>query len=136
MSTQAVLAHISALIKAKRREKNFSLREASRACGVSPSTLSRIERGMAPALPDAETLDRLAKWLGVSVGFLIQNPDPTKEEEESNLPELSTPEVIEVHLRADKNLSPETAAALAELFKLAYKQYSQLQHSPDPDSEK
>ncbi len=135
MAYHPALAHISALLKAKRREKNFSLRETARECGVSASTLSRIERGVAPALPDAETLDRLAQWLGVSVGFLIQQPDPPKDVEAGNIPELSTPEVVEVHLRADRNLSPETAAALAELFRLAYKQYSQLQHPSDPQDE-
>jgi hypothetical protein len=35
-----------------------------------------------------------------------------------------TPDVVEAHLRADTNLTPENAAALSELFRLAYRQYS------------
>jgi hypothetical protein len=39
-------------------------------------------------------------------------------------PESSTPELVEVHLRADKNLSPEAAKALAQMFKAIYEQVS------------
>ena len=38
--------------------------------------------------------------------------------------ELSAGLEIEAHLRADKNLTPETAAALSELFRVAYTQFS------------
>ena len=31
---------------------------------------------------------------------------------------------LEAHLRADKNLTPETAKALSELFRVTYKQFS------------
>jgi hypothetical protein len=40
-------------------------------------------------------------------------------------PHESTPEIVEAHLRADRQLSPETAKALSELFRVAYKQFSQ-----------
>jgi hypothetical protein len=36
----------------------------------------------------------------------------------------STPEIVEAHLRADRNLTPETANALSELFRVAYTQFS------------
>jgi hypothetical protein len=39
-------------------------------------------------------------------------------------PTESTPSIVEAHLRADKNLQPETAKALAELFRVAYKQFA------------
>ncbi|MGH9949844.1 MAG: hypothetical protein ACRD6X_21970, partial [Pyrinomonadaceae bacterium] len=39
-------------------------------------------------------------------------------------PHEATPEIVRAHLRADKNLSPETANALSELFRVAYKQFS------------
>lgn len=135
MSYQMALARISGLIKARRREHNISLREAARQSGISPSTLSRIERGASPSLPDAENLDRLARWLGMSVNDLIT---PESEDEIPDLPhkppEMNMPEFVEVHLRADKNLSPETAAALAELFRLAYKQFTHYQPQQDQHS--
>jgi hypothetical protein len=39
-------------------------------------------------------------------------------------PRESTPEIVEAHLRADRNLTSETAAALSELFRVAYAQFS------------
>ncbi len=38
-------------------------------------------------------------------------------------PHEATPEIVEAHLRADKNLTPETAKALSELFRVAYSQF-------------
>ena len=32
--------------------------------------------------------------------------------------------LVEAHLRADKHLTPETARALSELFRVAYTQFS------------
>jgi hypothetical protein len=39
-------------------------------------------------------------------------------------PHEATPEIVEAHLRADKKLTPETAQALSELFRVAYQQFS------------
>jgi hypothetical protein len=39
-------------------------------------------------------------------------------------PQEPVPEIVEAHLRADRNLTPETAAALSELFRVAYTQFS------------
>jgi hypothetical protein len=39
-------------------------------------------------------------------------------------PHESMPEIIEAHLRADRNLTPETAKALSEMFRVAYNQFS------------
>ena len=39
-------------------------------------------------------------------------------------PRESTPEIVEAHLRADRNLTSETASALSELFRVAYAQFS------------
>ena len=39
-------------------------------------------------------------------------------------PQEPTPQIVEAHLRADRNLTPETAAALSELFRVAYNQFS------------
>jgi transcriptional regulator with XRE-family HTH domain len=108
---------ISALIKAKRREGGLGVRAAAAASGVSAATLSRLERGITPNLPDAGTLTRLANWLGVTLNELLATGGKPSGEKR---PETTTPEVVEVHLRADKNLSPETAEALAKMFKVLY----------------
>lgn len=119
MSSKKAVARIGALIKAKCRECGLGLRAAAEECGVSPSTLSRLERSKTASLPDSETLAKLAMWLNVTVGELLTEPAP-----EGEAPALSTPEVVEVHLRADKRLSPKTAEALARMFKMLYDQLS------------
>jgi hypothetical protein len=45
-------------------------------------------------------------------------------------PHESTPEIVEAHLRADKHLTPQTAKALSELFRVAYAQFSQPDGKP------
>jgi hypothetical protein len=39
---------------------------------------------------------------------------------------VSTPDIVEAHLRADRNLDAETAAALGRMFRLAYERFTQL----------
>ena len=65
------VARIGALLKAKRRKAGLGLRAAAAECGVSPSTLSRFERGDSSSLPDAETLTKLAAWLNMTVAALL-----------------------------------------------------------------
>lgn len=113
---------ISLLIRAKRREDNLGLREAAADCGISAATLSRLERGTSPQLPDASTLTKLAKWLGTTLNDLFNCKEM---ETGASTPEPTTPEFVEVHLRADKNLAPETADALAKMFKQLYENVTQ-----------
>jgi transcriptional regulator with XRE-family HTH domain len=125
MSSRSALARISALIKAKRREKGIGLRVAADESTVSASTLSRLERGAATSLPDSDTLTKLSEWLNLPLGSLLSD----KQEISGMEPTLSTPEVVEVHLRADRELSPETARALAQMFKTLYQHCLQTQES-------
>ena len=113
---------ISALIKAKRRETGLGVRAAAGKCDVSAATLSRLERGISPNMPDTGTLTKVAAWIGVSLNELFSSEKPSGK---SNAPQTTTPEVVEVHLRADKNLPPKTADALAKMFKVLYDQASQ-----------
>jgi transcriptional regulator with XRE-family HTH domain len=117
---KADLARIGALVKAKRRKTGLGLRASAAQCGVSPSTLSRLERGDSSSLPDADTLTKLAAWLGTTVAALLSEKSKPLVD-----PKLTTPEVVEVHLRADKRLSPETAGALGRAFRLLYDQLAQ-----------
>jgi transcriptional regulator with XRE-family HTH domain len=113
---------ISALIKAKRRETGLGVRASARDCGISAATLSRLERGISPNIADTGTLTKLAMWIGVSLNELISSENITAK---SSGPQTTTPEVVEVHLRADKNLPPQTAEALAKMFKVLYDQATQ-----------
>jgi transcriptional regulator with XRE-family HTH domain len=113
-------------VRRRREEKKLSLRSVAVDTGVSASTLSRIENGI--GTPDAATLGRLASWLGMPLerlmtGALLTLPDSV--EPVIYFPTESTPSIVEAHLRADPNLKPETARALAELFRVAYHQFSE-----------
>jgi transcriptional regulator with XRE-family HTH domain len=99
------------------------LRDVADETGVSASTLSRIENGTGK--PDADNIARLASWLNMPIERVMHRgpsgPDPNPV---VYYPHESTPEIVEAHLRADKHLSPETAKALSELFRVAYAQFS------------
>lgn len=108
-------------IKRRREELGLSLRDVADKTDVSASTLSRIENGTGK--PDADNIARLTGWLGMPIDRVMKK---SKGEVEPVIyyPHEATTEIVEAHLRADKNLSPETANALSELFRVAYKQFS------------
>ncbi|HMS10842.1 MAG TPA: helix-turn-helix transcriptional regulator [Pyrinomonadaceae bacterium] len=114
-------AELGRAVKRRREELRLSLRDVADETGVSASTLSRIENGTGK--PDSDNIARLSAWLDMPIDRLM-----TKKSEEVEpviyYPHEATPEIVEAHLRADKNLSAETAQALSELFRVAYKQFS------------
>lgn len=110
-------------IKRRREELGLSLRDVADVTNVSASTLSRIENGTGK--PDADNIARLSSWLDMPVDRVMKSQSTSqKVEPVIYYPHEATPEIVEAHLRADKNLSPETAKALSELFRVAYTQFS------------
>lgn len=109
-------------IKRRREELKLSLRDVADVTNVSASTLSRIENGTGK--PDADNIARLTNWLDMPVDRVMKNRNQEDVEAVVYYPHEATPEIVEAHLRADKNLSPETAKALSELFRVAYSQFS------------
>ena len=110
-------------IRRKREEMGLSLRDVADETGVSASTLSRIENGTGK--PDADNIARLTSWLDMPVDRVMKKHGESENVEPViYYPHEATPEIVEAHLRADKNLSPETAKALSELFRVAYQQFS------------
>lgn len=110
-------------IRRRREELKLSLRDVADQTNVSASTLSRIENGTGK--PDADNIARLTSWLDMPLERILSR---SREENDPKAvvyyPHESTPEIVEAHLRADRNLSPETADALSELFRVAYSQFS------------
>ncbi|HET9785999.1 MAG TPA: helix-turn-helix transcriptional regulator [Pyrinomonadaceae bacterium] len=110
-------------IRRKRDELGASLRDVADATGVSASTLSRIENGTGK--PDADNIARLTTWLDVPMERILGSRSEGDEGKAVvYFPSESTPEIVEAHLRADRNLTTETASALSELFRVAYAQFS------------
>ena len=109
-------------IKRRREELKLSLRDVADVTQVSASTLSRIENGTGK--PDADNIARLTNWLDMPVDRVMKMQSSVENVEPViYYPHEATPEIVEAHLRADKNLSPETAKALSELFRVAYSNF-------------
>ena len=122
-------AELGRAIRRRREELALSLRDVADVTGVSASTLSRIENGTGK--PDADNIARLTSWLDVPMERILGGRHLESEESQAVVyyPQEPTPEIVEAHLRADRNLTPETAAALSELFRVAYTQFSR--NSPE-----
>jgi transcriptional regulator with XRE-family HTH domain len=125
------IVELGEYVKRKRQEDKLSLRQVATKINVSASTLSRIENGI--GTPDSATLARLAAWLGIPLERLMRGSLMESVEGETSesitepviyFPTESTPNIVEAHLRADRNLKPDTAKALAELFRVAYWQFA------------
>src|SRR6476660_1091971 len=111
-------------IRRRRDELSLSLRDVADKTGVSASTLSRIENGTGK--PDADNIARLTSWLDMPMERVLSGRHADHDTAAAVIyyPHESTPEIVEAHLRADQNLTPETASALSELFRVAYTQFS------------
>ena len=117
-------AELGGAMRRRREQEGLSLRDVADKTGVSASTLSRIENGTGK--PDADNIARLTSWLDVPLERILKGTREGREETKAIVyyPHESTPEIVEAHLRADRNLTAETADALSELFRVAYSQFS------------
>jgi len=121
--TRVNTAELGNAIRRRREQKGLSLRDLAEETGVSASTLSRIENGTGK--PDADNIARLAAWLDMPIERVMHHDRAAAEAKPViYYPHESTPEIIEAHLRADRHLTPQTAKALSELFRVAYAQFS------------
>src|SRR5262245_12547876 len=111
-------------IRRRREELGLSLRDVAAETAVSASTSSRIENGTGK--PDADNIARLTTWLDVPMERILSGRHSHSEASKAVVyyPQEPTPEIVEAHLRADRNLTPQTAAALSELFRVAYTNFS------------
>lgn len=98
-----------AALDAQRAAKGLNWKEISEQSGVSASTLTRMSQGRRP---DIDGLALLLAWSGLdAANFLPEanNPEPLAQ--------------ISANLRADRNLSPESAKALEDIIKVAYERF-------------
>jgi transcriptional regulator with XRE-family HTH domain len=111
------VARLGRLVHRKRRNDRLSLRELAEITDLKIPTLSRIERGASKDIESA-TLLALSEWLGKDLNELREQKPKSIVRGGKDLEQ--TPEILDVYLRADKNLNRDTAHALSELFKAAY----------------
>ena len=118
MNTKKVVdfSGLAALVKGYRESRGVKLREAADECGVSPATLSRVERG--EARPDLDTVQALVNWVGVPLERVTGGSAPVKR---SAVAKGADPmSAVEIQFRADPNLAPQAAEALIKIVKEAY----------------
>ena len=119
MSKNFDLEKFGKRVREVRLEREATLREVSENTGVSIQTLSRIERGDANDV-ESQRLLALANWANLPL-------ENFQDRDTMNLPRAvpkgaSTPDIVELHLRADKHLSGKTAELLAKMFRAAYRE--------------
>lgn len=118
------------LVKARRAAEGLSLRDLQEQIqnALSASALSRIENG---ATPEPKNVAPLAAWLGIPMGNIAWPGQPTP-----SATDQSTPDVVAVHLRADKKLNPVAAETLARMFRRLYEDLleERISFADDPHS--
>ena len=123
MAEPVDVAILGERLKRERKARDLTLRDVSEQADVSVATLSRIERGDAKSV-DSPTLLALSKWIGARAAEFLDRPD-LGDIEQRTQGKRTTPDVVELHLRADRNLDKQTAMALAKMFRAAYESFSQ-----------
>jgi hypothetical protein len=99
-------------LDAARLARALNWKQVAEGSGVSASTLTRMAQGKRP---DVDGLAALCAWSGLDADDFVRLHD---DEQETARPEPLA--MISTYLRSDRNLSPESAAALEEVIKVTY----------------
>ena len=102
---KVTLQNLGTIIRERRGERG--LREVAREIPTSPATLSRIEGGK---MPDLTTFGKLCQWLKIDPAHLLGITSSGSEPSER--PAVGAT----AHLRAEKEIDPDTARALANVI--------------------
>lgn len=92
-----------------RQSKNLTWKKVASLTNVSASTLTRMGQGKRP---DVDSLAGLASWSGIDVSQFYRTEN--KKQKAEPLSQISA------LLRADKNLTGDSAVALEAMLKSAY----------------
>ena len=99
-----------AALDGERQARQCTWRRVAKESGVSASTLTRIAQGKRP---DVDSLAALSAWSGLDVDRFVKGGAFKKEPEPLAM--------ISSFLRSDPRLNEETAAALDQMVKAAYR---------------
>jgi len=107
------VAALYVTLDSERHQRRLSWRQLAQEAGVGASTLSRMAQGNRP---DVDSFAALVHWLGLPADQFMRHP-----ETESGEPPQATSQAHAVAslLRADKNLDPDSAAAIDDILQAA-----------------
>jgi transcriptional regulator with XRE-family HTH domain len=98
-------------LDSEREQRHLSWRQVAHEAGVGASTLSRMAQGNRP---DVDSFVALVQWLGVPAEQFMRGGSAEGEAHPS------TPaQAVASLLRADKNLDPDSVAAIDDILKAA-----------------
>lgn len=90
----------------RKKRGGMGIRDAAKEIGIPPTTLARVESGKQP---DLDNFRLICQWLEVDPATIL-GLQPAVD----NTAPVVAP--VEAHLRANKELSPETAKGLTALI--------------------
>ena len=102
-----------AALDGERQARQYTWKRVAEGSGVSASTLTRLSQGKRP---DVDGLAALSAWSGLDVDRFVRGKDSKKEPEPLAL--------ISSCLRSDPRLNEDTAIALDQMVKAAYRSMS------------
>ena len=105
-----------AALDSQRMAMNLTWKDVAGESGVSASTLTRMSQGKRP---DVDGLAALLKWSGLQAEMFI----PRSEAQSKRKPDVLAQ--ITALLRADSSLGKESAVAIEEILRAAYKRFKE-----------
>ena len=97
---RVTLQNLGTIVREKRGSRG--LRSVASEIGTTAPTLSRVESGK---MPDLQTFGKLCRWLQVDPATLLEVKAQVAESPNGNL--------AVAHLKAEREIDPKTASALA-----------------------
>lgn len=92
----------------RREREPRGVREVAEEIGISPATLSRVERGY---VPDLGTFAKICNWMKIDPGQVL-GIETSKKAKTATRPSAE----VTAHFRANRTISPKLATALADLI--------------------
>jgi transcriptional regulator with XRE-family HTH domain len=99
-------------LDAERQQRGISWRQVAQEAGIGPSTLSRMAQGNRP---DVDSFAALVHWLGLPAEQFMRHAESATEQHQATAPA----QVVASLMRADKNLDPDSAAAIDDILQAA-----------------
>ncbi len=106
------VAALYVTLDSKRQQRQLSWRQLAHDAGVGPSTLSRMAQGNRP---DVDSFVALIQWLGIPAEEFMRGGDEGGEGQTAT----GSAQAVASLLRANKNLDPDSAAAIDDILQAA-----------------